>query len=159
MEPMFNLIRDNRSYIEIQRVPYEEPYALCLMISVGNGSFSGSLEYYCNTSDLMEMGVAFESLQQQANHSYVYQRGSSNPEDRWAYFFHISVLVLDSSGHCHLNLEIDNNRTPPERASCSFVISTDVSAIKRLGRLLKTFAQLEHSILRWSDTEGEVVVE
>lgn len=54
------------------------------------------------------------------------------------------------SGHCALQIIIDNRFEPPADGSCCFSIKTDPSAINRLGKLLLTFADLKHNVLKWS---------
>ncbi len=144
----------NTTGIAIQRYPYEEPYHLNLAITASNGIFRGRLEYYCNTDDLQQMGAVLKRFPQQAPDEYVYQLGSANPEDRFAFYLALRVFTTDSLGHCALSITMNNNRLPPDRAATCFCMKAEASAINRLGELLVTFGQLGHRELIW-EASGE----
>lgn len=146
-------------HITIRRYPYEEPYHLNLVISASNGSFAGTLEYYCNADDLGRMGSRLMAFPEGVGDTYSYELGSPRPEDRCAFHLAFRARTLDSSGHCALEFELNNNRQHTDRCSCSFAIRTETAAINRLGRLLMTFGELKHSTLLWSETDGRLLVD
>ena len=141
-------------FITLRRIPYEEPYHLCLVISASNGEYSGSLEYYCNAKDVAEVGNRLAAFPEMVGDDYTYELGSPRPEDRFAHHLILRVFTVDSAGHSALQIVMNNNRKPPDDCSCSFTIPAEVSAINRLGRLFKTFGELKHEMLRWSTTKG-----
>ena len=51
---------DMKSFIQITRHLYEEPYHLNLVIIASNGLAMGSLEFYLNTSALKDIGEALK---------------------------------------------------------------------------------------------------
>lgn len=148
----------NPPFIVIHRHPYEEPYHLNLVISASNGEMRGTLEYYCNAADLKDVGSRLAAFPQKTEDSYVYELGTPRPEDQFAFHFAIRISSLDSAGHCALQLTMNNNRPSPDDLSCSFSIRAEPAAINRLGRLLTAFGDLKHSELRWSDTDGELIL-
>jgi hypothetical protein len=85
---------------------------------------------------------------------YKYEIGSPNPKDRWAYHFVLRAITLDRSGHCALQIVMNNNRhQPPDECYCSFSIKADPAAINRLGNLFLRFAKLQHSKFIWTETD------
>jgi hypothetical protein len=148
----------NPAFIIIRRQPYEEPYHLRLVITASNGVFGGTLEYYCNALDLIDMGTKLMAFPASIGDSYSYELGSPRPEDRFAFHFVLRAYTMDSSGHCALHISLNNNRREPDDSSCSFSIRTEASAINRLGHLLKTFGKLKHRTLRWSEKSGDLLI-
>ena len=73
----------NECYLEIRRLPYEEPFCTQLEISASNGSFSGSTDIYCNVSDLADIGRALQTFPDSILAEYKYEYGSSDPNARW----------------------------------------------------------------------------
>jgi hypothetical protein len=143
-----------RPFIVIRRFPYEEPYHLRLVISAGNGSFSGALEYYCNANDLAEVGSRLARFPIMIGDDYVYELGSPRPEDRFAFHLFLHVFTTDLRGACVLQIGMNNNLQAPDNGSCAFSICAEPSTINRLGDLLRTFAELKHMELHWSDVDG-----
>ena len=104
---------------------------------------------------LLKMGGRLSAFPESIGDTYAYELGSPRLEDRFAFYFALRACTLDSAGHCALQLTMNNNRQQPEAGSCSFSIRAEAAAINRLGRLLKTFGELQHTALHWSDTAGE----
>jgi hypothetical protein len=115
------------------------------------------LEYYCNADDLTEMGSKLMAFPERIGDTYSYELGSPRSEDRFAFHFVLRAHTLDSAGRCALQISMNNNRQQPDDSSCSFSIRTEAAAINRLGRLLKTFGELKHTTLHWSETAGELL--
>ena len=136
--------------IQIKRVPYEEPYHVNLVFSASNAVFDGSLEYYCNASDLEDIGKALRSFPRKVPDAYSYEIGSSRPEDNFAYHFALHAYTTDNRGHCAIQVVIDNNQDRPDEGACRFSILAEPAAINRLGNLLMEFAKLKHHELNWT---------
>ncbi len=146
--------------IQIRRFPYEEPYLVNLVFSASNGVLNGRLEYYCNASDLKDIGKALRSFPRKVPDEYSYEIGSTKPEDRFAYYFAIHAYTTDGSGHCALQIVIDNNGKRPDEEACRFSIKAEPSAINRLGALLITFSKLKHHGIIWSVSgEADCLIE
>ncbi len=157
---MFGARRMKTIGIQITRFPYEEPYLLSLVFSATNGVFDGRLEYYCNASDLTDIGKALRPFPTKVPDEYSYEIGSTKPEDKFAYHFALHAYTTDMSGHCALQVVIDNNRDIPDEGACRFSIQTEPSALNRLGELLLEFAKLKHHELNWTlSGEGDSLVE
>lgn len=146
-------------FIIISRHPYEEPYALNLVISASNGMMRGTLGYYCDAEDLGKVGQELSVFPRGQEDSYLYELGSPRPEERFAFHLALRVWTLDSAGHCALQIVMNNNQPPPADVSCTFSFRVEPAAINRLGRLLTRFGELRHAELRWSDTDGELMDE
>lgn len=136
--------------IQLKRYPYEEPYCLNIVVSATNGLFDGSLEFYCDTDDLINLGNALRVFPKKAPDEYFFELGSNKPEDNYAYYFAIHAYTTDRSGHSALQIVLDNNKSRPDEGSCCFSIKAEPSAINRLGELLLIFSNLEHLELNWS---------
>lgn len=150
----------NEEFIYIQRIPYEEPYHLHLRFAATNGRFGGSLDIYINASDLKDIGEALMNFPQEVPDSYSYMIGSSNPEDRSAFYFALHTYTIGGLGHSALQIEIDNNENRPHGATCRFSIEAEPSAIRCLGKLLLNFYELKHSCLVWTpDGTGNELIE
>jgi hypothetical protein len=146
--------------IELKRYPYEEPHILNLVFTASNGTFEGDLEYYCNAEDLVEIGEALRSFPRKMPDEYSYELGSLRAEDRCAYYFALRAYTTDKSGHCALQVVIDNRRDRPNEGACRFSIKAEPSSVNRLGHLLLTFSKLEHHALTWSASgERDALIE
>jgi hypothetical protein len=146
--------------IEIKRFPYEEPYHVHLFFSASNGVFDGFLEYYCNASDLKDIGKALRSFPKKVPNAYSCEIGSTRPEDNFAYHFALHAYTTDNLGHCALQVVIDNNQDRPYEGACRFSIKAEPAAINRLGKLLTDFAKLKHQQLNWTVSgEGDGLTE
>ena len=136
--------------IQLKRYPYEEPYNLNLVFSANSGRFNGSLVYFCSVDNLKELGMALRSFPKKVPDEYLYQIGSPRPEDNCAYYFALRAYTVDMSGHCALQIVIDNRQDKPCEGQCRFSIKAEPSAINRLGGLLLTFSELKHRSMTWS---------
>jgi hypothetical protein len=146
--------------IQIKRVPYEEPYHVNHVFTASNGVFNGFLEYYCVASDLKDIGTALRAFPTKVPNAYSYEIGSTRPEDNFAYHFALHAYTTDCSGHCALQVVIDNNQDRPDEGVCRFSIRAEPAAINRLGNLLMEFANLKHHELNWTVSgEGDALIE
>ena len=138
------------------RFPYEEPYHLNLLIEASNGSMRGGLGYYCNASDLNELGNKLLGYLGNKEQIIIYKLGSEKPEDCFAFFFSLQVISLDLAGHSAIRIRMNNNQPLPATEVCELCISADVADVNRLGSLLVTFGKLEHRVLDWSVKDGKL---
>ncbi len=143
--------------IKLTRTPYEEPYHVRLLITASNGRIRGELEYYCNASDLQELGAQLRDYSGSRDNEIVYELGSEKPEDRFAFFLSLRVKAINSRGHCCVSVRLNNNDSGPERELAEFSISAEVADVNRLGELLTGFGQLRHRRLIWHVTSGELL--
>src|SRR5580765_1020838 len=95
-------------FIVIRRFPYEEPHHLNLVISASNGAASGKLEYYCNAEDLVEIGRKLAAFPANGKDTYCYELGSPLTQDKFAFHFALQAISLDSTGHCAIQLTMNN---------------------------------------------------
>ena len=145
--------------IKLTRYPYEEPYHLNLRIAASNGHLNGDLEYYCNATDLKELGKQLVDFSGKRSEKIVYELGSEKPEDRFAFFLSLRVEPLDAVGHCAVIVRLNNNQTIPEREVTEFCIKAEVADVNRLGKLLVEFGRLQHRALEWSVQDGRLLKE
>ncbi|MBC3877541.1 hypothetical protein H8K38_06965 [Undibacterium sp. FT79W] len=144
------------SYICIIRYPYEEPYHLNLVMSVSNGSASGVLEFYIGADTLIEWAFAYEKFPRHAQSVYLWEAGSERPEDRFAYYLRMQLFTTDAWGHSALQIRFNNNQDLPDREIVDMCIRAEPAQINQLGALFKRFSTLEHQVLYWSGSEGQL---
>lgn len=140
--------------ITIIREPYEEPYHLHLVLEASNGRLRGRLEFYHNTDGLIQLANMLEVFPRHASDVHLFELGSERSEDSFAYYFRFRLFVTDGSGHCAIQLRMNNNRALPELELSEFCIPAVSSELIRLGKLLRRFALLEHLVLHWNRREG-----
>lgn len=143
-------------YICITRYPYEEPYHLNLVMSVSNGSTSGALEFYLGADTLIEWADAYEKFPEHAQSVYLWELGSERPEDRFAYYLRMQLFTADAWGHSALQIRFNNNQDLPDREIVDMCIRAEPAQINQLGALFKRFSTLEHQVLYWSGSEGQL---
>ena len=84
--------------LRLTRNPYEEPYHLNLEIELSNSRQKGCLEYYCNTTDLTDIGSVLIDFPFGGQKEYIYELGSENPEDNWAHHLRLRFFMIRSVG-------------------------------------------------------------
>lgn len=143
-------------YICITRYPYEEPYHLNLVMSVSNGSTSGALEFYINAETLIAWAFAYEKFPRHAQSVYLWEAGSERAEDRFAYYLRMQLFTTDAWGHSALQIRLNNNQDLPDREIVDMCIRAEPAQINQLGALFGWFSKLEHQVLYWSRSEGQL---
>lgn len=142
------------TYISIERVTYEEPYHLNLIMWASNGRVTGGLEFYVNAREILEWAVAMERFPLHAQSVELWEIGSEYPEDRFSVYFRMRLFTVDGLGHCALQFRFNNNEALPDREISEFCIPAEAAQINRLGQLLRGFAELKHLVLHWSPSGG-----
>ena len=143
-----------KSHLHITRRPYEEPYHLNLVVSASNGNISACFEYFENASAICKWASALEQFPRHSDDVFLHEIGSEAPEERCAYYFKLRVSTTNSVGGCAIQLRFNNNQNSPNQELFEFCIHAEPSQINRLGKLLRTFSELNHEILEWNVTEG-----
>jgi hypothetical protein len=139
--------------IEIQ-LGYEDDYILDLTFTANNGGFQGKVQWYCNPDDLKNIGEALSPFPNKIPDEYIF-----DVDTNWS---HLSIKAynFDRSGHCALQIYINNNKKNPDEGECRFSIVVEAWAIHRLGELLKKFSTLKYSYLKWSpNPDNDLLVE
>lgn len=144
-----------KSQVIVKRFPYEEPHHLHLELFVSNDIFSGTIDFYCNATDLKTIGQALQSFPSRMNDEYRYELGSENPRDRWYMYFLMRTYTTDSVGHCAIQFVMNKNTVEPDEGSCRFSIQADAASINRLGVLFEKFSKLDNFELEWSPKLSE----
>jgi hypothetical protein len=118
--------------ITVERYPYDD-HCLHLQFDATNG---------------------LVNFPQKIGDEYKYELGSSEPEDNWAYHFMLRAFTTDRSGHCAIQIKMDNNaRSAPYEHASTFSIVAEPAAINRLGNLFLRCAKLEHRRFTWTETD------
>jgi hypothetical protein len=138
----------------VRRYPYEEPYHAQLEFTVSNGVFAGSTDIYCNVADIANIGHGLLAFPSKVGDEYVYEYGTEDPSARFYRHFVLRAYTIDGAGHCALQFAINLNQAEPKEGVCRFSMPVETSALNRLGKLFKVFAELQHLELQWSPASG-----
>jgi len=144
------------SFIQIRRCPYEEPHVLNLRIFAKSGNSSGSLEFYCSTSDLIEVGTALYNYSGGPKSEFLWELGSEQPDARFVFFFKFRVFPVDGAGHSAIQIRLNNNESSPDQEISDFCLRCEPAQINRLGTLLLGFSKLTKLELWWDIQSGEL---
>lgn len=145
----------NREYLEVCRLPYEEPYHIQLEITASNGVFTGSTDIYCNVNNLEKIGHVLQVFPRSIPDEYKYEYGSNNPADRYYRYFFLRVYTVGSCGHSAVQISINQNQDEPGEGVCLFSIRSEPASINRLGDLFVTFSKLQHFEFKWFPNSDE----
>lgn len=144
--------------IEIERVPYEEPYHINLLVSASNGKSKGHLEIYDNAKKLYDIASGLEDFPKEIQDEFKWELGSEKPEDRSAFYFLFRVFNHMTEGWTSaIQIRFNNNEDGPDKEICDFCIPCEPAGINRLGQLFREFAQLNSKKLVWNGVEGEII--
>ncbi len=143
-------------FIRITRHPYEEPYHLNLVVEASNGRQQGELEIYANAKDLVEVAKDLRGFPSGRNEAIQWELGSEQPEHRFAFYYRFRVFQVAPTGRCAVELRFNNNQDPPGREILEFSIEAEPADLDRLAELLRRFSQLEHRVLEWTVTDGQL---
>jgi hypothetical protein len=125
-------------------------------MSVSNGSASGALEFYINAETLIAWAFAYEKFPRHAQSVYLWEAGSERPEDRFAYYLRMQLFTTDAWGHSALQIRFNNNQIC--RIAKSSICASGRNPLRSISLALwfKRFSTLEHQVLYWSGSEGQL---
>ncbi len=135
--------------LRIVRYPYEEPHHVNLVVTASNGRSTAELEIYANADDLREYGTALQEFPLSATHSVLWELGSEQPEERFAFHFRLKFVVTEMTGQCAVVVRFNNNEPLPDTEISAFCIPTEPARLNRLGQQLLRFGKLEEKELVW----------
>jgi hypothetical protein len=142
------------SFLNITRHPYEEPCHVNLVVSAGNASTQADFEIYANASDLKEAAHALAGFPKRDGDSFLWELGSENERDRFAFYFRLRVFQFSSTGRCGVELRFNNNEKPPNQQVVEFCIEAYPADLDRLSRIFDRFSQLEDPTMQWTVHSG-----
>lgn len=138
------------SFLNITRHPYEEPHHVNLVVHAGNASTQGKFEIYANASDLGDAATALSGFPTNRDDSFVWQLGSDDKKDRFAFHFRLRVFQISPAGRCGIEIRFNNNQQPPDQQIVAFCIEAEPADIDRLGRMFDCFSRLDDLTMQWS---------
>jgi hypothetical protein len=128
-----------------------------LVIEASNGAQKGQLEFYDNAEALSRVASELEVFPRHNGQVLLWELGSERPEDRVAFYFRLRIFVIDSVGHCAVQLRFNNNEALPDRELSEFCIRAEPAQLNRLAQLLKEFSKLKHEVLEWEGNNGRLL--
>lgn len=142
------------SFLTIIRQPYEEPCHVNLIVSAGNQSTRAEFEIYANAADLNDAAVALMGFPKADNDLFVWELGSENEQERFAFYFRLRAFPFSPTGRCAIELRFNNNQEAPKQQIVEFCIEGYPSDLDRLGKMFKSFGRLEDLTMDWSVHPG-----
>jgi len=143
-------------FIQITRLPYDEPYYVRLVVVASNERAQGKLEIYANASDLTTFAQQLCGFPKRQEDEALWELGSEKPEERFAFYFRLRVKQIAPNGQCAVELRLNNNAMPPDREVVEFSIPALPADLDRLAKLFDEFGKLQHAVLVWKVTDGEL---
>ncbi len=137
------------SSLTITRHPYEEPYHVNLVVRAVTDGAVAEQEIYANATDLRTLADAMTGFPKSASDRYSWEIGSEQPDDRFAYFFCLTVRQIRARGRCAVHVRFNNNEEFPDHRVAEFSFGAMPADLDRLGRQLAVFAKLEDTVLEW----------
>lgn len=138
------------SSLTITRHPYEEPHHVNLVVRASTNGAVAEQEIYANAADLADFAAALVEFPRRADDAYSWELGSERPEDRFAFYFRLTVRQIRGSGRCAVHIRFNNNDEFPDRRVAEFSFGAMPADLDRLGRALEQFAKLRDTVLEWA---------
>ncbi len=142
------------SFLNITRHPYEEPHHVNLVVSAGNASTQAEVEIYANASDLKDAAVALTGFPNNNEGKFLWELGSENEQDQFAFYFRLRVFQFSPNGRCGIELRFNNNQKPPDQQIVEFCIEAYPADLDRLGTMFDSFSRLENQKMEWTVHTG-----
>ncbi|WP_431124336.1 hypothetical protein [Flagellimonas flava] len=147
-----------KNVLQIERLPYEEPYHINLIVKASSNGHSGQLEIYDDANFLKELAGSLEQFPKNPTDEIKWELGSEKPEDRYAFYFLFKVLNQVTHGWTSaIHIRFNNNEIVPFRTISEFCIPCEPAGLNRLGKLFREFAKLKSRKLIWDGVDGEIV--
>jgi len=138
------------SSLTITRHPYEEPHILNLVVRACTDGATAEQEIYANATDLTEFATAMAGFPRHVDDAWSWELGSELPEERFAFYFRLTVRCIRGGGRCAVQLRCNNNGAFPDRRIAEFAFGAMPADLDRLGRSLARFACLQDTVLEWT---------
>ena len=143
-------------YIQIERVPYEEPDHLELHWTISSGEISSKFEIYDNASVLSDFVNALNDFPKHSEDKFVYQIGGEEVESKWAYFFRL-IFSTNPRGHdATIDVKFLNHQTSQDTRIVDFRLHTNSPNLRKLAKLFSKFSKLKSQILYWDNSDAFV---
>lgn len=138
-----------RSFLNITRQPYEEPHLVNLLMSAGNQSTQAEFEIYANASDLHDAATALIGFPKSETDIFIWELGSEDELDRFAFYFRIRVFQFATTGRCAIEFKYNNNQKKPKQQIVEFCIDAYPADLDRLGTMFERFSRLQDLTMEW----------
>lgn len=140
------------NFVQIQRIPYEEPYNLELHWKISGEDTTSFFELYDNADILSKFAQALLNFPKSSGDKYTYQLGSEKVSDKTAYFFKVEFFMRNSRGHdAAIDIKFVNHQQYANTRIVDYSLYTNSSRIRQLGKLFSEFSTLDPEILYWSE--------
>jgi hypothetical protein len=144
--------------LKIERIPYEEPHHINLVVTASNGKSNGQIEIYDNADFLNKIADSLEKFPVDSKDEFKWELGSEKPEDRFAFYFLFKVFNYMTEGWISaIHIRFNNNEKLPFREISDFCIPCEPAGINRLGKLFREFAKLDSKMIIWNGIEGKII--
>ena len=152
-----------QKFIRIERIPYEEPHHLNLIVSVSNGTQTGQVEIYLCPDDLSVLAENIKGFPSSIGHEYLWELGSDKPSDNFAFYFKLYFYNVDAAGNCRIVCSMNNNEEWIGESEIShFSLDCRLEELNVLSNLLLKLSGASKQALKscthleWTGSEGSV---
>lgn len=142
------VMREKVPRISIQRIWTDEDEMLQVEVAASNNRLSAEQDFYVYPAELMRFSEQLQSFPSSLN-DVVELRYGEDP--KFYCFFLLRALVLDSVGHCAIELKFDNRSDPPLKAAASFFMAAEAASINSFGAGLQAWCNdmSEEFVYEW----------
>ena len=131
-------MREKMPRISIQRIWTDDDAMLQLEFAASNDRLAAEQDFYVYPAELLQFSEQLQSFPSTLN-DVVELRYGEDPQ--FYCFFLLRALVLDSVGHCALELQFDNRDAPPLKAAASFFMAAEAATINSIGAGLQVWCK------------------
>ena len=143
-------------FIQIERVPYEEPYHLELHWAISSGETSSRFEIYDNATVLSDFANALIDFPRHSEDKFVYKIGREEVESNWAYFFRL-IFSTNPRGHdATIDVRFLNHQAYQDTRIVDFRLHTNTPNLRKLAKLFSKFSKLKSQFLYWDKSNAFV---
>ena len=132
--------------IEIEDLNYDG-VELHLNLRASNGSFVGTMDFYCNEEDLIKFGNNLQRFPSSLEATLTFELGEDN--EIWANYLCIQAHVIDGVGHSALRLTLSSSSIGPWGGRAEFEILAEPASLNRFGKQLEMWAKDRSEVLNW----------
>ncbi len=134
-----------KPWVQFEAWDYE-PGIRHFEISVSNGSYTASQDFYEYITSIEVFGRALQTFPRSPKDEVRLEIGSREPSS--AYWLFLRAYLYDATGHAGLIFEACNNTVDPWRQETRFTIRCEVASLNRLGSALVDWVRKGDGCLR-----------
>ncbi|HEY1710481.1 MAG TPA: hypothetical protein VGG10_19580 [Rhizomicrobium sp.] len=133
------------SALSFTRFSFDDAQNWHVEIFASNGSFTASSDFYCTATALLAFSDELLNFPSSRDASAEFRIGSAGTSE----FIHLRAYVFDNTGHAAIETRIERRGSAPHTASANFHVRCEISAINRLGDMLRQWISAPDRPMMW----------